>query len=506
MEKIALIELSNTAIRLTICESAPGEYFFVSKEYNEFVHINEHIEKDGMIKSAKIKDCIGLLLIYKKICDANHVSKIYSVATSSLNSAKNYPSFLEEANSMCGLSFRMLEEKDEVSAVYTSVINTLDVPKGVIVNISSHSARIINYNRRVVLDSVVIPIGLANLDISGGIKEAQNSVLKALGNKVDFMTKLDPETPIVGVGDVFVSAGRLSRKMRKYPVDIDHNYAFDAEQFNQVFDFIKTLDIEKKQKLKGISNHSANTILAGMCIVNALIEYSRLRNIVVGNSYRNLGLLFSYAIPYTVERPVSDVLGYSLETIAEISGLEKYECEAHYNLSLLLFKQLKVLHKLPRAYAKVLRIASYLYHIGKSVNRLAFEKVNYNAIMNCGINGASHKEIVLAAFTAAQKKWEDFNLAEWVRYRDITTNDDLEAVRKLSVIVAIAEALNIRNRDAVSDISCDILGDSVILKLIVTDNSKGAKVDVKALQMEIFYAKKYSAEFVKAFKKNLEIL
>jgi len=126
--------------------------------------------------------------------------------------------------------------------------------------------------------------------------------------------------------------------------------------------------------------------------------------------------------------------------------------------------------------------------------------------LNCNVHGVSHKEIVLSAFVAAQKKWEDFNLPEWVRYKDVVSDDDLEAVRKLSIIVAMAEALNIRNCNAVKDITCDILGDSVILKLVADENAKQNKTDVNALHMEIFYAKKFSAEFSRAFRKNLEIL
>ena len=493
---------------MTLCKAVDSEYFFVYREYSEYIHINEHIEGDGMIKSSKIRECIALLQIYKKICESQGVSKIYCVVGASLTNAKNYSSFMEEASNMCGLDFKVIKENEEIISVYTSVINSMDVPKGVIVNISSHSTRIIHYNRRVVLDSVTLPYGSVNLGVDNSkIDDTIKKVLAELAEKASFMASLEPETVMVGVGNVFTSVGRISKKMRKYPLDLDNNYQMDDKQFNQVFEFIKGLDIEKKQKLKGISSHSAETVLSGMCIVAAVLQHSKLHNIVVSNAYRNYGLLFHQTLPQTTERPISDVLGYSLEVSAAVAGLDKKECEAQYGLALLLFKQLRVLHKLPRAYAKVLRIASYLYHLGKKINPMNFEKVNYNAILNCGLNGASHKEIILAAFTAAQKKWEDFNLAEWVRYKDIVTDDDLDAVRKLSVIVAMAEALNIRKCDAIKDISCDILGDSVILKLIAEDKSKGnGKIDVNALQMEIFYAKKYGQEFVRAFKKNLEIL
>ena len=136
MEKIALFELSATALKLTLGAMVENEYFYIYKEYSEFIQINEHIEADGLIKTSKIKECIALLQIYKKICEAEGVTRVNCVVAASLSAAKNYSSFLDEANNTCGLEFKLLTEAEEVSAVYTGAINTLDVPKGVIINIS----------------------------------------------------------------------------------------------------------------------------------------------------------------------------------------------------------------------------------------------------------------------------------------------------------------------------------------------------------------------------------
>jgi exopolyphosphatase/guanosine-5'-triphosphate,3'-diphosphate pyrophosphatase len=511
MEKVALFELGNTSIRLTLSKVIDNEYFYVYKELSEFVNIDKHIEADGLIKSAKIAECIALLQIYKKICEAEGIKRFVCIASPTLAESKNYSSFIDEARNVVGLDFRMLTSDEEVSAVYAAVVNTLDIPKGIIINISGHSVRIINYSRRVILGSVILPFGSATLfqKVEGSkdlVASAVSYTLAELDKKASFLNSVDPETSLVGISDTFTSFARISRKMRKYPVDIDHNYHADAEQFTTVFNFLKNLDPEKKQKLKGISNQSVDTILAGMCIVEAILQYSKLHSLITGTTYRNIGLMLNLVLPFTNERPMGDVLGYSLDAIAATAGLDIGECKRQYALALMLFKQLRVLHKLTRGYAKILRIASYLYHFGKRVNPINFEKLNYPAIMNCGLSGATHREIVLAAFVASQKKWEDFNIAEYARYRDVVTPEDVEAVRKLSVMVSMAEALNIRNNEAVKDISCDILGDSVILKLISEESEKASKIDVNALYMEILYAKKYGAEFAKAFKKNLEIL
>ena len=72
----------------------------------------------------------------------------------------------------------------------------------------------------------------------------------------------------------------------------------------------------------------------------------------------------------------------------------------------------------------------------------------------------------------------------------------MESVRKLSVILKLAECLDITGFARITDISCDILGDSVIMKTITEEN----------VELEIKSAMLYGSDFKKAFNKNLEIL
>jgi len=495
MEKYAVFEVGTTHIRMTIANGKVGEHFHIYKMLSEPIHINQHIESDGMIKSAKIHECVTILKMYKKICEAEGVKNFVAVCAQNLTTAKNYKSFIDELGASIHQEFKLLTNEDETNLIYTAVINTLAVSKGVIVNISSFSTRIIHYSRRMILDSVTIPYGSVSIMENQGV----DAFKKQLEQNAQFLKGLDPETQIVGVGDVVTSFGRLARKMKKYPYDHDHNYVADLATFKQVFDFISTLDIEKRQKIKGISSHSSRTILGGMCILDAVLKYSKVESLVTSMAYRNVGLLCNAVIPTTLERPINDLLTYSLDTIYDISHLDSEKARRHYDLSLMLFKQIRVLHKLPRVYAKVLRVASCMYHSGGYIN-------NYHAILAAPILGVSHKEIVLAAFASSFKKWEDFQLNEWVKYKDMVTDEDLEAVRKISMMLAVADAFDIRGKEIIKDLSCDVLGDSVILKLIVDTENQMIKTDVGVADVEIFHAKKCAKEFMNTFKKQLELL
>jgi hypothetical protein len=55
----------------------------------------------------------------------------------------------------------------------------------------------------------------------------------------------------------------------------------------------------------------------------------------------NDGVALHYAIPLTLEKPISDALGYSLQVINEYYDNNSETAVQIYNLSMILFKQLK---------------------------------------------------------------------------------------------------------------------------------------------------------------------
>ena len=117
-------------------------------------------------------------------------------------------------------------------------------------------------------------------------------------------------------------------------------------------------------------------------------------------------------------------------------------------------------------------------------------------ILNSNLYGISHKDLVLAAMVTDVANKEEINLTEWAKYNTILAPEDVEAVKKLSVILRLALALDFGMRNAVTEINCDVLGDSVIMK---TELTCDATLELKTANLVIL-------DFKKVFRKNLEIL
>lgn len=504
MERIAIIDLGSNTARLLLVDVSENGHFQIVDQLKEAPRIGEGMERDGFLKPARIQETIRTLKMFRRLCDANGVERVIAVATAAVRRAKNQRSFLDEVSATCGIKLRVLTAEEEAIYVYRGVINTMDIPKGIILEIGGGSTKIVYYNRRNLLNYVTLPFGAItltelfsqdNLSPKEQTAKVEDFFTEQL-KQIDWLSEIDPETQMIGVGGSFRNLCRMTKIMKKYPLKTIHNYVVNEEDFDHVYDLLRSLDLDRKKRIKGLSSDRADILPSAFAVMSAFKKYMKLGNITISGSGLRTGVLYNYAVPTTIEKPISDVLTFSLQTIDEFLGSDMDHIEHVVNLSVQLFKQLRVLHKFPRQYLKILKIAAYLCDTGKKIGFYNYEKNTAHIILSNNIFGVSHRDIVMAAFVSANTSIEDINMSEWARYKELICDEDIEAVKKMGVMLRLANSLDRGLSKVVKGINCDILGDSVIMKTEVEGDAS----------LEINSALEIGSDFRKVFKKNLEIL
>ncbi len=504
MEKIAIIDLGSNTARLLLIEVKENGHFQIIDQLKEAPRLGEEMERDGFLKPQRIQETIRVLKMFRKLCDANGIERIIAVATAAVRRAKNQRSFLDEVSATCGIKLRVLSAEEEAMYVYRGVINTMDVPKGIILEIGGGSTKIVYYNRRNLLNYETLPFGaitLTELFKNDGLTPDQQAVkveefFTEQLKKVEWLKDVDPEAQMIGVGGSFRNICRMTKIMKKYPLRAIHNYVVNDNDFNHVYDLIKGLDLDRKKKIKGLSIGRADILPSALAAISAFKKYMNLGNVIISASGLRTGILFNYAVPQTLDKPITDVLSYSLNTLTDFYGCNQAHTNHVVNLAVQLFKQLRVLHKFPRQYLKILKVAAHMYETGRTVGFYNFEKHSGYIVLNAQINGISHRDLVMASFVVSSSAIEDINLIDWARYRDLVGDEDIDAVKKMGVMLRLADSFDRSLSSVVSGINCDILGDSVIMKTEVEGDAS----------LELNSAIQISADFRKIFKKNLEIL
>lgn len=503
MEKYAIIKLSAQTIKLSLIDVAPNGYYNLFDEITETIKLGATVEQNGLIMPNIINESLTLLKLFRKICDANNVSKVVAVAESFVKVAKNQKSFFDEIYNNTGFAFSILNSEDEIKIVYKGITNSIDISKAVGIYIAPNQTHIIQFNRRTIVSTQTIDLGYLNLaEKYVDVIEPEEKINKmisefslALKDKEIYGDE-DQEVTYIGVGSVFESIGKLARKVTKYPLELANNYILSKDNFDSVFDVVKTLDLDKTKKLKGISEDRADSLASGVAIISSFFNLQKFTATSICANCFDEGVI-AQSIPNDMQdRIPSDMLSVSLETIRTFYDRELSNTVNVYNLAVILFKQLKVIHKLPRNYVKPLRIAASMYNCGTRIGFDNFADNSFQIIVNSKLNGASQKDILIAAFACKAQNLDNLNLAEWMKYKDVLTEEDLDAVRKIGVIVNLASSLDKSRMGSVQDITCDILGDSIIMKTIVKSDAS----------FDIMQAQKVGTSFRKVFKKTLQVI
>lgn len=498
MEKLAVLELNESFLRVSIYKVSNGRMQLILDKSQRF-DLGKEIETEELIKPKTRNELLNVIKIYRKLIETYKVTKIVAVASKVLLSARNYKGFVDEVYNNTAMTIQILSDEEFLKAVYSSVVNSIDNSKGFFAYVGADFTGIVKYNRRTMLASQIVPYGIDNIlkDENGSarsIDEMQKLMTNELG-KIEILKEVDQESNFVGCGDAFIAFGKIAKKIARYPLDIDNNYEVSKEVMEKTYDFVKGIDSEKIGKIKGIDFIDSAKIISSLAIVKAVYQASQSSVIAVSSANLRSGVaIANVAVPSQAQ--FSDLLSNSLDNVYEFYKDENSINEYVYQMALILFKQLKVMHKLPRFYVKPLRIAAYLYDCGKIINYNNMEKHGFDVILNSGICGATHKELLVAGFVCMCQNLDNLSLNEWIRYKDILNDEDLDAVRKLGVILNLARALNASRKPIITDIICDILGDSIIVKTVVEGNA----------EFEIMEAMKIAGDYKKVFKKSLQII
>ncbi len=493
MEKIAIVEISEIGTKLSVFECEGGKSRIL-KEFVDKFSIGEEIFKDQLLKPVTVNSIIEVLIVYREIIQKFDVKKFICISSNLLLKARNQKGFFEEIYNNTGFVCLSMNEEEAIKNLFLSVNNSIDIAKGNCIYIGQSNTYFLKYNRRTSLSCMSLPFGSRNLDFEEkSFDEIVEIVKNEIKSKKNFA--IDSVENVVGCGNAFIDLGRVAKKIERYPLDIDNNYVVSKETVLKSLNFIKGLDLEKVSKIKGMTEKQTTVFLAGQAIIQAIFESFKISELIFSTANLVEGVLLNLtAVDSQVK--FNDLLAESFDEYNFFRGNCFSNNVQTSNLAIMLFKQFKVLHKLSRNYIKVARIAGYLFDSGKTVNDKDFEKYSHQATLFSGIKGVSHRDLLLASFVCMNQNPDNFALAEWMKYKDLLEEEDLNAVRKLGVILQLSIKLSTSLKANISDIVCEVLGDAVIMKAISLGD----------VRYNVRQGLSVSDEFRKVFKKNLQVI
>ncbi|TYQ16844.1 UNVERIFIED_CONTAM: exopolyphosphatase/guanosine-5'-triphosphate,3'-diphosphate pyrophosphatase [Acetivibrio alkalicellulosi] len=504
-KKIGIIDLGSNSVRLVIFEIKKNGSFKLIDNINDTIRLIENMICDKYINDIAMHKAVKTIKLYKKLCNAYGIkpNMIIAVATAAVRKADNKDHFLKLLYNSTGIEFKVLSGKEESLYIFKAIIHSLDIPEGIIVDIGGGSTEIIKYKDKCIKNSVCLPIGsvLATekfLDKNIIFQEKLESLDMHIKKKLSELTWLNEEKNIalIGVGGVIRNLAKIHRKHTNYPLNQTHNYTMDVAEFCDVYNIIKSTDLESRKKIEGISKNRADIIMGGLAILNSIISVIFPKKLVISGFGLREGILFNYLFSSKSIYHCEDVLALSLSNFMHLYEIRQTHANHVCFLSLSLFDQLKELHRFGEDERNLLKIAALLHDIGISISYYEHYKHSFYIILNSRLNGLTHRETVLISAIAAAHSKEDFSTSWQEQFSKILLSKDIEIYDKLSTFLKLAECLDRSEMGIIKSLECQICNDAVRIQTIREGDG----------ELEIFLANEYSNIFKKYFGKLLVIL
>ncbi|MDR3600606.1 MAG: exopolyphosphatase [Desulfosporosinus sp.] len=497
MKNIGVIDIGSNSMRLMLVEIGKKNYFRILDEAKETVRLGMDMTIDGGLDPIRMEKALSALTSFQSLCEGLGRCNIFPVATEAVRRASNQKEFLDMVKATLNMEIRVLSGAEEAYYDYFGVINSLDFANGLIMDIGGSSTELIWVKNKSKKEAISLPFGALTISNQFNLTEKMNSdtekeLNKYLASQFKKVTWLEgvKDLPLIGVGGTVRNIGRISRKTVNYPIDRSHNYQMESSEVFDIYDSIKYKNAEQRRKIKGLSKERSDMFIGAFSVATALLTFCNNRQLIVSGSGLREGLIYEIM---RGEQVIKDVLDSSLNNVIKTLKIDKTHAYHVWELAESLYTQLKPLHKINGNSYKILKTAAMLNDCGKTINFYNYHKHNFYMLTNFPINGLSHKELILAAYTMMLSVKENFDIDN-SPYVTLLNEEDKYVIQRLGIVLRLAECFDRKRNGNITKVVCKLKSDGLFLHLFSKGSTEGERKEVESR----------GAYFTKVFGKTLQ--
>lgn len=500
MKRIAFIDLGSNSVRMNIIQINDNGSYYLMDQVKQMVRLSQGMGVEKTLKPEPIRRTVESLALFKKLIDVYHVESVHGVATAAVRQAKNQQAFLDEIRNRTGMEFEVISGHDEAYYDYLGVMNTIDAPDCLVVDIGGASTELVWVSGRRIMESISLPFGSVTLSerfvskdpVQADIDRLRAFIMRELKN-VRWL-KRAKGLPVLGLGGIIRTIGKIDKNRVQFPVLTIHNYQITNLEVDLVYQKVINSTIEDLKAISGVGKSRADLMAGGIVPIKCAMELIESKKLIIsGNGLRD-GLFFKRVLLAPDGELVDDVLEHSLENLLLRYDVNRVHAKRVDVLCMSMFDQLAGIHHFSGFHRKILHAAALLHDIGMHIDYFNHHYHGFYLVMNADLNGISNRERVLTAFLVGQHRESSFR-EDWRKYRAVMNAKDFEETRRLALFLKVAEKLDRSEAGLVEAVHIEWDKKSLRLRLEGTAD----------LSLEVAAVAQYRNEFQRLLKRELVI-
>lgn len=505
---IAALDIGTNSMRLSVVRlnEDTGTWTTLA-QYKETVRLGqgEFASETGKsrIQDEAITRGVLVLSRFADIARGYEAGEIIAIATSALREAANREEFLERAREWAGVEIQVVSGVEEARLIYLGVASGVELggKRGLFIDIGGGSTETIigDQSQHYFLDSLKLgAIRLANLYLEGVTGSIPNSLFAKMQQHVRTtaphalrrIREIGFDLAIASSGTA-TNLARIAAERNEEDLTTLQNYILHTKDLQAVVKMLCGMTLEERRQVAGLNPERADIIISGGAVLLTLVEELKIGGLVIADRSLREGVIVD-----AIRRRAGGAGGFetgvrrrSVEHLLRFSENEADHARHVTQLTLSLFDQFHVLglHNYGDEERELLEYAALLHDIGISVARSGHHRHSHYLIRHSELAGFTDEEIQIIANLAYFHR-KSPPKRRHLHYQALSPANQ-QKVRKLSVLLRIAEGLDRAHLALVQGVHATLQNKHIVLEIQSDSN----------LQLEIGYITSETDIFEEAF-------
>ncbi len=491
--RVAAIDVGTNSIRMAIAETDPAIGFRIIEDVKETTRLGTGVFRSGKLKVGAVKRSVAALQRMRAIAESHKVDSLRAVATSAVREAANGGEFVKLIRRRVGIRIEVIQPQREARLAFSGVSRDFDLAdqRIAVVDTGGGSTELV-FASSAVIDAIrPIPLGAVRLTESyqdpqkpggyrfGDMRRRIDKVLRKSIRRVPYR----PEY-IVGAGGTFTSLARVALrgghgegKAGRFPFAV-RGCELHHKTVSRVLNELRQMSLEERCRVQGLSVQRAEIIVAGLCIVERLMEHMKVDRLVIHDGGIRDGLVAEMIdeLGFRCEHPRThpeQVLG-AVARYADRMQFPREHSEHVARLALQIFDSLAELQPdaegtwAKPAHRDLLRCAGLLHDVGLRISHKAHHKHAYDMITHADLATLTRREIEIIANVCRYHRKRGPKRGD-PGFRKLGA-DDQRLVAHLAGILRVADGLDYSQKQNVTDVVVHMMGNESLIEVSAEDD------------------------------------
>lgn len=484
LPRVAAIDVGTNSIRLVVAEALQDGAYRVLDDEKETARLGEDLSDHGRLSPEAMDRGAAAIERMARIAASYGVTAVRAVGTCAVREASNRDEFLAMVKRRAGLSVQVIDAEEEARLAFSSVSQAFEIEplSAAVADIGGGSTELVLSAGGIIERIHALPLGAVRLTgrFNPNDSGSESAFRKMRAHVESVVCEKVDEPPfrpslMFGTGGTFTALAKVALRRGDATHGADRlpfalfGHEMSREEVVDTLEWLRRMPLRERARVPGISAQRAEIFVAGLTIVEALMDHLRVDRLKIHDGGIRDGLIIQMFDDLFPGRRESDT-GAAMR----MRNVRRFARACHYDLAHsehVTRLALQIFDRLAPRFDRtgltwanphgreMLEAGAVLHDVGQMISYARHHKHSYDLIVRSGLPGFSRREIRVIA-----------NIARYHRkarpkerhpgYSKLS-NQDQRSICHLAGILRIADGLDRDHTQRVRSVATEMLADAV---------------------------------------------